>query len=65
MSAKTFSYLLCAFLLTGACAKPCTVRWTEGATDPETRTTVHPLESLNPPAGTEWTLCWRQLRTPA
>ena len=64
MSAKPFTYLLSALLLTGACAKPCSVVWTEGASDPESRTTTHVLTILNPPAGTDWTLWFCQFRTP-
>ena len=64
MKAKPLFYLLCALFLTGACAKPCSVVWTEGAVDPETRTAVHQMEIKNPPAGTDWTLWFCQFRTP-
>jgi len=47
-----------------ACSQPCRVVWTEGATDPETGKTVHRMDILNPPSGTDWTLWFCQFRTP-
>ena len=47
-----------------ACAKPCRIVWTEGATDPETGKTVHTMTIQNPPAGTDWTIWFSQFRTP-
>ena len=64
MRLKPLFSLFFMFALTLACAKPCHVIWTEGATNPETGKTVHTLEIQNPPKGTEWTLWFCQFRTP-
>ena len=63
MNAKTLlSFAAC--LIAIACAEPCKVVWTEGATDPETGKTVHTMTIQNPPAGTDWTIWFSQFRTP-
>ena len=54
--------IICAACV--ACAKPCRIVWTEGATDPETGKTVHTMTIQNPPAGTDWTIWFSQFRTP-
>ena len=64
MRLKSLFSLFLLFALTLACAKPCRVIWTEGATDPETGKTVHTMEIQNPPKGTDWTLWFCQFRTP-
>ena len=64
MRLKPLFSLFFMFALTLACAKPCHVIWTEGATNPETGKTVHTLEIQNPPKGTDWTLWFCQFRTP-
>ena len=64
MRLKPLFSLLSLFALTLACATPCRVIWTEGATDPETGKTVHTMEIQNPPKGTDWTLWFCQFRTP-
>ena len=64
MNAKTLLFLLSAGLVAAACAQPCQVRWTEGPTDPASGKTVHQMDILNPPAGTDWTLWFCQFRTP-
>ncbi|MBQ9192362.1 MAG: family 20 glycosylhydrolase [Bacteroidales bacterium] len=64
MNAKNLLSLLFAGALACACAKPCSVRWTEGPTDPDTGKTVHQMDILNPPAGVDWTLWFCQFRTP-
>lgn len=47
-----------------ACSQPCRVVWTEGATDPVSGKTVHQMDILNPPSGSDWTLWFCQFRTP-
>ena len=64
MRLKPLFSLLLLFALTLACASPCRVIWTEGATNPETGKTVHTMEIQNPPKGTDWTLWFCQFRTP-
>ena len=64
MRLKPLFSLLLLFALTLACATPCRVIWTEGATNPETGKTVHTMEIQNPPKGTDWTLWFCQFRTP-
>ena len=63
---RTFRYL--QSLLIGAlcvsCAKPCSVVWTEGATDSQTGKTTHTMEIVNPPKGSDWTIWFSQFRTP-
>ena len=64
MRSQPLILLLLFGALALACAKPCQVVWTEGATDPETGKTVHTMEIQNPPRGTDWTLWFCQFRTP-
>ena len=64
MRLKPLFSLLLMSALTLACAKPCHVIWTEGATNSETGKTVHTLEIQNPPKGTDWTIWFCQFRTP-
>ena len=64
MNTKTLLSLATTCLLALACAKPCRIVWTEGATDPETGKTVHTMTIQNPPAGTDWTIWFSQFRTP-
>ena len=64
MRLKPLFSLILMFALTLACATPCRVIWTEGATNPETGKTVHTIEIQNPPKGTDWTLWFCQFRTP-
>ena len=64
MNAKTLLSLAVTGLIALACAKPCHILWTEGATDPETGKTVHTMTIQNPPSGTDWTLWFSQFRTP-
>ena len=64
MSTKHLIPLIIACVACVACAKPVSILWSEGATDPETGKTVHTLEIQNPPAGTDWTVWFSQFRTP-
>ena len=64
MNTKTLLSLAVISLLALACAKPCRIVWTEGATDPETGKTIHTMTIQNPPAGTDWTIWFSQFRTP-
>lgn len=56
--------LFLAYAICVACAQPCRVVWTEGATNPDTGRAAHILEIQNPPAGTDWTVWFSQFRTP-
>ena len=64
MNAKTFLSLAVTGVIALACAKPCQILWSEGATDPESGKTVHTMTIQNPPAGTDWTIWFSQFRTP-
>ena len=64
MNAKTLLSLAVTGIIALACAKPCRILWTEGATDPESGKTVHTMTIQNPPAGTDWTIWFSQFRTP-
>ena len=56
MKARHFIPGLAAVLLLAACAKPCSIVWTEGETNPETRMADNTLVIQNPPKGTDWTI---------
>ena len=63
---RTLRYLqsLLVTALCVSCAKPCSVVWTEGATDQQTGKTTHTMEIVNPPKGSDWTIWFSQFRTP-
>ena len=65
MKAKILFYCLAAGALLAACAKPCSIVWTEGETSSETRLAANTLVIQNPPKGTDWTIWFTQFRTPA
>lgn len=64
MTKTKFLFALVTMLICVSCAKPCSILWTEGATDPETGKTIHTMEIQNPPAGTDWVIWYSQFRAP-
>ena len=64
MKARNLFYTLVAGVMLAACAKPCSIVWTEGETNPETRSASNTLVIQNPPKGTDWTIWFMQFRTP-
>lgn len=64
MRAQRFLYLILLCVACASCAKPTSILWSEGATDPATGKTVHTMTIVNPPSGTDWTIWFCQFRTP-